>query len=140
MGWLTLIRYDLTRLFVGGEGTLGVVTEAVLRVTILPKNIRVAVAGFPSIRAAAECVDRVVQSGVQVAAVELLDEIAMKCINESGATDREWIEQPTLFFKFAGTESGVSEEIAIVKDMAKKSRNTNFIFAENQQEAEDLYV
>lgn len=129
----------MTRLFVGSEGTLGVVTEAVLRVTVLPKNIRVAVAGFPTIRAAAECVDRVVRKGIQVAAVELLDEVAIKCINESGATDREWVEQPTLFFKFAGTENGVKEEIKIVADMAKNSGNTDFIFARDEQEAEDLW-
>ena len=135
----TPISYDLTRLFVGSEGTLGVVTEAVLRVTTLPQNIRVAVASFPSIRDAAECVDKVVQSGIQVAAMELLDEVEMKCINESGATKREWLEQPTLFFKFAGTEDDVKEEIAAVEDMAKASRKIDFIFAEDEEEAEDLW-
>lgn len=114
-------------------------TEAVLRVTTLPQNVRVAVASFPTIRAAAECVDKVVQKGIQVAAVELLDELAIKCINESGATDREWKEQPTLFFKFSGTENGVSEEIAVVQDMAKTVGNTGFVFAEDDQEAEDLW-
>ena len=116
------------------------VTEAVLRVTILPKNIRVAVAGFPSIRAAAECVDGVVRQGIQVAAVELLDEVAMKCINEGGGTEREWVEQPTIFFKFAGTESGVKEEVATVEGIANASGNTEFIFAQDEQEAEDLWL
>lgn len=85
--------------------------------------------GSSAIRGAAECVDRVVRKSIQVSAVELLDEVAMKCMNDSGATDREWKEQPTLFLKFAGTESGVNEEIAIVQDMAKSSGNTAFIFA-----------
>jgi D-lactate dehydrogenase (cytochrome) len=131
--------YDMTRLFVGNEGTLGLVTEAVLRVTVLPQNTRVAVAAFPTIHQAAECVDKVVQKGIQVAAVELLDENGMKCINASGATDREWQETPTIFFKFTGTESGVQEEIQVVQDMAKEVGNKEFIFAQDEQEAEDLW-
>ena len=118
---------------------MGIVTEAVLRVTTLPRNIRVAVATFPSVRAAAECVGRVVQKGVAIAAVELLDETAIKCMNESGATSREWLEQPTLFLKFSGTENGVTEEIDTVKEMAHLSGNTEFVFAENEEEAEDLW-
>lgn len=129
--------YDLSRLFVGNEGTLGLVTEAVLKVTILPRNQSVAVVPFKSIRAAAECVDEVIQSGVQIAAVELLDEIGMKAINLSGATDREWSETPTIFFKFHGTLEGVKEEIAVVKQAAKAA--TDFIFAVDEQEAEDLW-
>ncbi|KAK4502134.1 hypothetical protein PRZ48_005557 [Zasmidium cellare] len=81
----------------------------------------------------------VVQKGVAIAAVELLDETAIKCMNESGATTREWLEQPTLFLKFSGTESGVSEEIDTVKEMAHLSGNTEFVFAENEEEAEDLW-
>lgn len=131
--------YDLTRLFVGNEGTLGLVTEAVLRVTVLPMNCRVAVASFPTISQAVQCVDKVVQKGVQVAAVELLDEIAMKCINESGATDREWLETSTLFFKFTGTEQGVKEEIDIVQQIASSGGSGSFIFAQDEQEAEDLW-
>jgi len=132
--------YDLTRLFVGNEGTLGLVTEAVLRVTILPKNIRVAVAAFPNIHAAAECVDKVVSRGVQVAAVELLDEVSMRAINEGGGVSRRWKEVPTLFFKFSGTVEGVNEEIAIVSEMAKSSGSENIVLAADEQEAEDLWM
>lgn len=131
--------YDLSRLFVGNEGTLGLVTEAVLKVTVLPRNERVAVAAFPSIRAAAECVDKVIQSGIQVAAVELLDEHAMKCLNEGGLTEKEWTEAPTLFFKFSGTVTGVKEEIAVAKEMAESVGNKSFIFAKDEQESDDLW-
>ena len=132
--------YDLSRLFVGSEGTLGIVTEAVLRVTALPQNQRVAVASFPTIREATECVIKVVQDGIEIGAVELLYEKAMKCINNSGATDREWTESPTLFFKFSGTENGVKEEIAVTKRISESVRNIAFVFAEDEDESEDLWM
>lgn len=106
---------------------------------MLPQNERVVVAAFPTIRDATTCVGKVVQSGIQVAAVELLDEVSMRCMNESGATEREWKEEPTLFFKFSGTETGVNEEIAIVQKLAEETGNTSFIFAEDQQESDDLW-
>lgn len=102
--------YDLTGLFVGCERILSLATEAVLRIIVLPRTSRVAIALFPIIDEAAQCIDKAAQKGVHVAAVEFLNDMAMKCINESGATDREWLETATLFFKFIGTELGVKEE------------------------------
>lgn len=131
--------YDLTRLFVGSEGTLGLVTEATLKVAVRPRSTSVAVATFPSIRAAADCVARVVGEGVPVAAVEILDADQMRFINAAGTTTRSWREMPTLFFKFAGTPSGVKEQVALVSRMAKRAGNTSFDFARDRDEQEELW-
>lgn len=131
--------YDLTRMFIGSEGTLGLVTEATLKVTVKPKSESVAVASFATIRDAAECVANVVSEGVPIAAVEVLDDVQMRCINESGSTSRIWKEVPTLFFKFSGTSAGVKEQISIVQGIAKTKGNKSFDFAKGAAEAQELW-
>ena len=131
--------YDLTRLFIGSEGTLGIVTEATLKVTVKPKSESVAVATFPTVHAAAECVSKVVGEGIQVAGIEILDDVQMRCINKSGTTSREWSESPTLFFKFAGSAAGVKEQVGIVKNLASQCRSKKFEFARNANEAKELW-
>lgn len=131
--------YDLTRMFIGSEGTLGLVTEATLKVTVKPKNESVAVTTFGTIREAAECVSRIVGEGVPIAAVEILDDVQMRCINDSGSTSRNWKEAPTLFFKFSGTKSAVKESIGLVQKLAKSKGSKSFEFAKNADEAAELW-
>ncbi|KIW43773.1 glycolate oxidase, subunit GlcD [Exophiala oligosperma] len=131
--------YNLTQMFIGSEGTLGIVTEATLKVTVLPKSQSVAVATFPTIHAAAECVAKVVGEGILLAGMEILDDVQMRCINQSGMTSRKWQEAPTLFFKFAGTPDGVKEQINIVRNLAKGTKNKSFEFAKNDDEAAELW-
>ncbi|KAL8690706.1 MAG: hypothetical protein Q9218_003904 [Villophora microphyllina] len=131
--------YDLTRMFIGSEGTLGLVTEATLKVTVKPKSESVAVASFPTVRDAAECVTKVVAEGVPIAAIEVLDDVQMRCINESGSTSREWKEMPTLFFKFTGTASGVKEQITQVQKLATSKGSKSFDFAKTADEAQELW-
>ncbi|KAL4814545.1 hypothetical protein BDW67DRAFT_84223 [Aspergillus spinulosporus] len=131
--------YDLTRLFIGSEGTLGLVTEATLKLTVKPKSQSVAVASFPSIHSAALCVTRVVEEGIPVAGVEILDDVQMKCINASGTTSRKWKEAPTIFFKFAGTPNSVKEQIGLVQRLASSSQAKTFEFARGDEEMRSLW-
>ncbi|KAE8145374.1 hypothetical protein BDV25DRAFT_164807 [Aspergillus avenaceus] len=131
--------YDLTRLFIGSEGTLGLVTEATLKLTVKPKSQSVAVASFPTVENAARCVTRVVEEGIPVAGVEILDDVQMKCINDSESTSRRWKESPTLFFKFTGTPVGIKEQISLVQKIVSSSAGRSFEFARSDEEMQELW-
>ncbi|EPQ64380.1 BgtA-20597 [Blumeria graminis f. sp. tritici] len=131
--------YDLTKLFIGSEGTLGLVTEASLKLTTKPDATSVAVCSFDSIRQATDCAAIVIRSGVPVAAIELLDENQMHCVNAANATKKLWTEAPTLFFKFAGRTNTIKEQIDIIKKLVKSSGCNNFQFAKNTEEQVELW-
>lgn len=145
----TSAGYDLTRLFIGSSGTLGIVTEAVLKVTSRPRNERVAVAAFESAQTALNTVVRLVQKGVPLAAIEMLDEVHMYGVNRGGFTDRTWKETPTLFFKFDGpTIAGVREQIQLVREASYdhiddgkgNGKCLSFDVAETEGEVESLWA
>ncbi|KAF7559481.1 hypothetical protein G7046_g4668 [Stylonectria norvegica] len=132
--------YNLNGLFVGSEGTLGLVTEATLKLAVVPEDQSVAVVTFPSIRDAASAAAAVMQTGIPIAAMEIMDEVQMKVVNIGGATaPRVWKELPTLFFKFAGTAQGVKENIERVQKITRSNKGGNFEFAKDAQEQKLLW-
>ena len=129
--------YDLTRLFVGSEGTLGVITEVRLRLYGIPESIAAAVTPFPTIADAVNTVIRVIQSGIPVARIELLDEMQMRASNHYSKLD--YAEQPTLFIEFHGTEAGVAEQVELVKAIAGDLGGGEFRWSVKPEERTKLW-
>jgi D-lactate dehydrogenase (cytochrome) len=129
--------YDLTRLFVGSEGTLGVITEINLRLYGIPEAMSAAVVSFPSVEAAVETVILIIQSGIPVARIELLDSIQMEAINRYSKLD--YPVQPTLFFEFHGTERGVVEQAEAAGAIAKEKGGSDFQWAIRAEERNRLW-
>lgn len=107
---------------------------------MLPQDFSVAVVSFPSIRDAASAAAAVMQAGIPIAAMEIMDEVQMKVVNMSGATaPRTWKELPTLFFKFAGSKASVRENIGQVQRITKSNKGSNFEFAKDEKEQKLLW-
>ena len=129
--------YDLTRLFVGSEGTLGVITEVTLRLYGIPEAISAAVCAFPSIDDAVNTVILTIQSGVPVARIELLDELTVGAVNAYSGLD--YAVAPTLFFEFHGTEAGVAEQAETVQAIAADFGAGDFRWATKTEERNKLW-
>lgn len=129
--------YDLTRLFVGSEGTLGVICELTLRLFGVPEAISAAVCSFESIEDAVNCVTRVIQLGLSVARCELLDEVMMDAINRHSGLD--YRVAPTVFFEFHGSEAGVVEQAETVEAIASEFGGSGFRWAVRQEERTRLW-
>jgi len=129
--------YDLTRLFVGSEGTLGVITELAVRLYGIPEAISAAVCAFPSIESAVDTVILTIQSCIPVARIELLDESQMAAINRYSKLDHK--VAPTLFFEFHGTPAGVAEQAEIVKAIAGEHGADDFQWATTSEARSKLW-
>ncbi len=129
--------YDLTRLFVGSEGTLGIITEVQLRLYGIPEAISSAVCSFPTLEGAVNTVTQTIQMGIPVARIELLDEFQMDAINRY--SDLSYPAQPTLFFEFHGSDSGVREQAELVGEIAAEFGGGDFQWAVRQEDRNKLW-
>lgn len=129
--------YDLTRLLVGSEGTLGIMTELTVKLYPIPEAISAAVCTFPSIEAAVQTVIQTIQLGVPVARIELLDALSLKAINLFSKTTLA--EAPTLFFEFHGSPAGVEEQAQTVQAIADELGGTDFAWATRPEDRSRLW-
>ncbi|XP_073032772.1 D-lactate dehydrogenase [cytochrome], mitochondrial [Primulina eburnea] len=129
--------YDLTRLMIGSEGTLGVITEVTLRLQKIPQHSVVAMCNFPTVKDAADVAIATMLSGIQVSRVELLDEVQVKAINV--ANGKTLPEVPTLLFEFIGTEAYSREQTLIVQKIASEHNGSDFVFAEDPEAKKELW-
>jgi D-lactate dehydrogenase (cytochrome) len=130
--------YDLTRLFVGSEGTLGVITEITLRLYGRPEAVSAAVCPFSSMEGAANTVITTIQLGVPVARIEIIDELQLELVNRYSKTN--YPLSPTLFFEFHGTsEDAVAEHAKIVQDIAGENGALGFQWASTLEERTTLW-
>jgi D-lactate dehydrogenase (cytochrome) len=129
--------YDLTRLFVGAEGTLGVITEITLRLAGIPEAISAGVCPFPSVEAACNATIATIQSGIPVARIELLDELQVKASNAYSKLTLK--ESPTLFLEFHGTDAGVAEQSQRFGEIAAEFGGGPFEWATKAEDRNRLW-
>jgi len=129
--------YDLTRLFVGSEGTLGIITEIQLRLYGVPEAISAAVCSFETMEGAVNTTISTIQMGIPVARIELLDEVQVDAINRYA--DFDYALKPTLFFEFHGTEAWVKEQAEMVKEISTEEGGSDFQWSTREQEKQKLW-
>mmetsp|Transcript_15630 Transcript_15630/g.17655 ORF Transcript_15630/g.17655 Transcript_15630/m.17655 type:complete len:507 (+) Transcript_15630:71-1591(+) len=129
--------YDLTSLFVGSEGTLGVVTEVQLKLFGQPEAIRSAVCNFDSLNGAVDTVVTALQYGIPLARAELLDSTTMRAVSDYSKIPLE--QKPTLFLEFHGTEQFVNEQVQMVHEISLLNGGGDFKFAESEEERNRLW-
>ena len=130
--------YDLTRLFVGSEGTLGVMTEITLKLYPLPEAVSAAVCTFPSIDAAVQTTIQIIQAGIPIARCELLDANAIRSVNAYSKLNLR--EAPLLLMEFHGSEAGVKEQAQSVQELAGEHGGTHFEWASTPEERTKLWT
>ncbi len=130
--------YDLTRLMVGSEGTLGVMTEITLKIYPLPEAVSAAICSFPSIEAAVHTTIQVIQLGVPIARVELIDKNTVRMVNAYAKLGLR--EEPMLLMEFHGSPASVKEQAQTVQELASDLGGNAFEWAETPEERTRLWT
>lgn len=130
--------YDLTRLFVGSEGTLGVITEITLRIYPLPEAVSAAICSFPSIADAVNTVIQTIQLGVPIARVELIDARSVRAVNQHSKLNLR--EEPMLLMEFHGSPASVKEQAETVQEIAREHHGADFEWADTPEERTRLWT
>ncbi len=134
----TSAGYNLTNLFIGSEGTLGIITEVQLRLSPIPESIMAAVCHFPTLEKAVQTAQQVIQYGVPIARIEMLNKDQMGIsINYSKLKDVEAV--PTLFFEFHGSEQSNNENIKVVEEISKENSGSSFKWAKDLEDRNKLW-
>jgi D-lactate dehydrogenase (cytochrome) len=129
--------YDLTRLFIGSEGTLGIITEITVKLAPQPEAVAAAVCHFPSVEAAVRTTMATIQLGIPVARCELLDPTAVRAVNAySGLGLRE---APLLLFEFHGSHAGLAEHAGTVQEIAREHGGVDFVWADTPEDRSRLW-
>lgn len=130
--------YDLTRIFVGSEGTLGIITEVTVRLYPQPEAVSAAVCNFENLDAAVASVIEIIQMGIPIARVEFMDEASVRSVNRySQLTLRE---TPLLLFEFHGSPAGVQEQAQLVQDITREHGGMDFEWAERPEDRNRLWT
>ncbi len=129
--------YDLVRLFIGAEGTLGVITEITLRLYGIPETMSAATCVFPDLTGAVDTVVEIIQSGVSVARMEFVDEYQLRASNKYSQLSMP--EQPTLFLEFHGTSEALAPQIEQAEAIARSHGGAAFRWATEQSERARLW-
>ncbi len=132
--------YNLTGLFIGSEGTLGIITETTLKVSVKPEIEIVTLINFKTIEAAAKMASDVIRKGIQLNALEIIDEDVLFTINQAGISTKIYREEPTMLFKIGGSsQKAINSLIDSVREISDKNDSTNFEFAKGEIEKSELW-
>ena len=134
----TSAGYNLTNLFIGSEGTLGVITEVQLRLSPIPESIMSAVCQFPDLESAVLTAQEIIQYGIPIARIEMLNEDQMDLVIKYSKLKNYGV-LPTLFFEFHGSEESNKEFIKLVEELSKNNKGSDFKWAETLEERNKLW-